>query len=135
MLEGTMPNVDENIVFQSLLKYRLQESVTTENVTVNLQLRPKNNHVGDSPDFILWLDVEFELFGQNVKVEVPIPVEAEKGGILGGALDDLRKFVDRRKHLIQVPMIVVAEQGFRTKEQTEQFPTRFTITQIPIRRI
>ena len=30
-------------------------------------------------------------------------------------------------------MLVIAEPGYDTKEQTESFPTRFAITQIPVK--
>src|SRR5213075_1012553 len=102
-----MPDVSESKVFAELLKYRLEGSVSNENVQVTVRLRPVDNHAGDSPDFLLWAEMEFEVFGQRVKVSVPIPVEAEKGGISGGALADLRKFVERRKHVPEIPMIVV----------------------------
>ncbi len=130
-----MPEVDEQKVFGDLLKYRLDGRVTSEHASVQLRLRPVDNHVGDSPDFLLWVELEFELFSQSVKLAVPIPVEAEKGGITGGALDDLRKFVDRGKHVIELPMIVVSESGYDTRTQVEQCATRFTICQVPVRRI
>ncbi len=81
------------------------------------------------------MEVRFELFGQPVKVVVPIPVEAEKGGIHGGALEDLRKLIERRKHMAEIPMIVVAESGYASKEQVKDLPTRFQISQVPIRRL
>ena len=130
-----MPKVDERKVFGELLKYRLDGCVTSEHASVQLRLRPVDNHAGDSPDFLLWVELEFELFSQPVRVAVPIPVEAEKGGIAGGALDDLRKFVDRRKHVIQIPMIVVSEAGYGSKRQLEQCTTEFTICQVPVRRL
>lgn len=130
-----MPKVDEQKVFGELLKYRLDGRVTSEHASVQLRLRPVDNHAGDSPDFLLWVELEFELFSQPVKLAVPIPVEAEKGGIAGGALDDLRKFVDRQRHVIELPMIVVSESGYDTRTQVEQCATRFTICQVPVRRI
>ncbi|MCX5676477.1 MAG: hypothetical protein NTX87_15865 [Planctomycetota bacterium] len=130
-----MPKVDEQKVYSELLKYRLAGCVTSEHTSIQLRLRPVDNHAGDSPDFLLWVELEFDLFSQPVKLAIPIPVEAEKGGIAGGALDDLRKFVDRRKHVIQIPMIVVSEAGYDTKQQTEQCETRFTIHQVPVRRL
>jgi len=130
-----MPKVDEQKVYSELLKYRLDGRVTSEHASIQLRLRPVDNHAGDSPDFLLWVELEFDLFSQPVKLAIPIPVEAEKGGIAGGALDDLRKFVDRRKHVIQIPMIVVSEAGYDTKQQTEQCETRFTIHQVPVRRL
>jgi hypothetical protein len=130
-----MPKVDEQRVFDALLKYRLDGRLTSEHASVQLRLRPVDNHAGDSPDFLLWVEVEFELFSQPVKLAVPIPVEAEKGGIAGGALEDLRKFVDRRKHVIQLPMMVVSEAGYDSKQQFEQCATEFTIYQVPVRRL
>jgi len=121
--------VDEQKVFTELLKYRLDGRVTSEHASVQLRLRPLDNHAGDSPDFLLWVELEFEIFSRPVKLAVPIPIEAEKGGIDGGALDDLRKFVDRRKHVIELPMIVVSEAGYASKTQLEQCATRFTISQ------
>ncbi len=130
-----MPDVDERKVFDALLKYRLEGRIASEHTSVQIRLCPVDNHVGDSPDFLLWVEVEFELFGQPVKLKVPIPIEAEKGGISGGALEDLRKFVDRRKHLIEIPMVVVSEAGYDSKEQVEQCTTKFTIRQVPVRRL
>ena len=130
-----MPKVDEQKVFGELLKYRLDGRVASEHVAVQLRLRPVDNHAGDSPDFLLWVELEFELFSQPVKVAVPVPIEAERGGIGGGALEDLRKFVDRQRHVIELPMIVVSEAGYASKTQLEQCATRFTIRQVPVRRI
>lgn len=130
-----MPKVDEQKVYAELLKYRLDGCVNSEHVSAKLRLRPVDNHAGDSPDFLLWVELEFELFSQPVKLAVPILVEAEKGGIAGGALDDLRKFVDRGKHVIELPMVVVSEAGYASKTQVEHCKTRFTISQVPVRRI
>jgi hypothetical protein len=130
-----MPKVDEQKVFGELLKYRLNGRITSEHASVQLRLRPVDNHAGDSPDFLLWVELEFELFSQPVRLAVPIPVEAEKGGIAGGALDDLRKFVDRGKHVIQLPMVVVSEAGYDSKQQSERCATEVTIYQVPVRRL
>ena len=130
-----MPDVDERKVFDALLKYRLEGRIESEHVSVQIRLRPVDNHAGDSPDFLLWVEVEFELFGQPVQLAVPIPVEAEKGGISGGALEDLRKFVERKRHVIRVPMVVVSEAGYDSKEQEELCATKFSIIQVPVRRL
>jgi hypothetical protein len=130
-----MPDVDESKVFDALLKYRLEGRIESGHVSVQIRLRPIDNHAGDSPDFLLWVEVQFELFGQPIQISVPIPVEAEKGGIYGGALEDLRKFVERRKHVIQVPMVVVSEAGYDSKEQEELCATKFSIIQVPVRRL
>jgi hypothetical protein len=131
--EGTMPSVDEDEVYSALLKYRLDRTISTDNGDLTVRLRPVDNRVADSPDFLLWVEVEFELFGKPIKIAVPLPVEAEKGGIAGGALDDLRKLVERRRHLLRLPMIVVSESGHATKDKSVDFPTNVTILQLPIR--
>jgi hypothetical protein len=68
-----------------------------------------------------------------LKVKIPIPIEAEKGGIYGGALEDLSEFVKRKKYFIELPMLVIAEKGYETIEKEEIFPVRFIINQIPVR--
>ncbi|MEX2287748.1 MAG: hypothetical protein WD648_11705 [Planctomycetaceae bacterium] len=130
-----MPDVDERKVFNALLRYRTRQKVLTEATNIEIEFRPVDNSVGDSPDFLLWLEVRFELFGQPVKVVVPIPVEAEKGGIHGGALEDLRKLIERRKHLAEIPMMVVSESGYDSMEQIKDLATRFQISQVPVRRL
>ena len=130
-----MPDVNEAAVYSSLLKHRLDCVMQTDAGAVRLQIRPVDNRVGDSPDFILWVEVEFDIFGKPVKLAVPMPVEAEKGGIYGGALDDLRKLVERRKHLLQLPMIVVSESGHASKEQSVDLPTNVTLIQVPVRNV
>jgi hypothetical protein len=42
---------------------------------------------------------------------------------------------DRQRHVIELPMIVVSESGYDTKTQGEQCATRFTICQVPVRRL
>lgn len=130
-----MPKVDEQKVYGELLKYRLEGEVASEHTSVRVRFRPVDNHAGDSPDFLLWVELEFELFNQPVKLAVPIPVEAEKGGIAGGAMDDLRKFVERGRHAIQLPMLVVSEAGYDSRQQVEHCATEVTIHQVPVRRI
>ena len=41
--------------------------------------------------------------------------------------------MERRRFPIEIPMLVVAETGFETTEQEEEFPVIFKIKQIPIR--
>ncbi len=130
-----MPDVDESRVFAALSQYRTQLTVEGPMGQIELEFRPVDNRVGDSPDFFLWVEIRFDLFGQPVRVTVPILVEAEKGGIYGGAMDDLRKFVERQKHKPEIPMLVVSESGFASKEQLESIVTQFIISQIPIRQL
>ena len=130
-----MPEVDEGKVFTALSRYRGQVSVQGPMGLIELEFRPVDNRVGDSPDFFLWVEIRFDLFGQPVRITVPILVEAEKGGIVGGALEDLRKFVERKKHIPEIPMLVVSESGYASKERLEALVTQFVISQIPIRQL
>src|SRR5688500_16205780 len=128
-----MPPVDESKVFNALLALRGGGIVQLGDQQLLVEVEPIDNHSGDSPDFLLWIKLTFAIFGQHVQVRLPIPVEAEKGGIDGGALDDLTKFLERRRHLFQVPMLVVAESGYDERTQECDVPTVITILQVPMR--
>lgn len=130
-----MPEVNVEKVYRALLKYKGKKAkINIEDAEICISLNPVDIHKVDSPDCLLWVEISLKLLGQDLKLRIPVPVEAEKGGIYGGALDDLRKFVERKKYPISTPMLVVAEAGYDTKEQQpELFPVQFTINQIPIR--
>jgi hypothetical protein len=128
-----MPEVNVKKVYNALLKYRGEAKMEVEDAKISLSLNPIDIHSIDSPDCLLWIDVSLKLFGQDLKIRVPIPVEAEKGGIYGGALEDLKKFIERKKYPLELPMLVIAEAGYDTKEQNETLPVRITINQIPVR--
>ena len=128
-----MPEVKERNVYSALLKCKGSQEISIGSATINISLNPMDIHDIGSPDIILWLEASIKLFGQHLNLKVPIPVEAEKGGIYGGALDDLRKFVERKKHIIEIPMLVVAEAGYDKLEENESFPVQFLVRQIPIR--
>ena len=127
-----MPKVNEGHVYDGLLRYSGEDRVRIGDAEIRLRLRPDDIHATDSPDCLLWIELSFRLFGQQVQLKVPIPVEAEKGGT-PGALEDLQKFVERGHYPIQMPMLVVAETGYETRRQKEKFPVEFTITQVPVR--
>lgn len=127
-----MPKVEEDKVFNSLLSLRGSGTVLVGDREIRLKIDPVDNHFGDSPDFILWLEIAFDAFGQELRLRVPIPVEAEKGGI-GAAMEDIDKFVERRRHLLQLPMLVVAEAGYDMRQESIDMPAQITISQIPIR--
>jgi len=128
-----MPEVTEKKVYNALLKYKGSGKIEIDGTEISLSLNPIDIHGIDSPDCLLWIDISLRLFGHDLNLKIPIPVEAEKGGIYGGALKDLKKFVERCKYPIELPMLVIAESGYETIEQKEAFPVRFTISQIPIR--
>jgi len=61
-------------------------------------------------------------------------VEGEKRGI-EEAMEDLDEFISRGNYPIEAPMLVIAEAGYDKREVKKDFPTRFIITQIPVRRL
>jgi hypothetical protein len=130
-----MPRVDESRVFNALLSYRLSGEMVSEGHSIHVKIEPDDTHAGDSPDFLLWVEVSLKLFGQFMRVRVPVPIEAEKGGIDGGALDDLRKFIDRRRCKVQLPMLVIAESGYDERLTERDLPADVTIVQIPVRAV
>ena len=128
-----MVRVKERDVYRSLLEYKgKSEPLKIGKAEVQVQLNPQDTHIGDSPDFILWLDVSVKIFAQNLRVRVPIPIEAESGG-LHDALEDFQKFVERENFPIQLPMLVVSSKGYANMEQKAKLKTCFNIKQIPVR--
>lgn len=128
-----MVRVKEEDVYAALLKYAGRgESFKIGKAEIQLSLKPQDIHIGDSPDFILWLEVSLKLFAQNLRVRVPIPVEAEEGGF-DKALEDLKKFIEREHYPLEIPMLVVAAKGYNALEQSGKLPVQFMIKQIPVR--
>ena len=130
-----MPEVNENKIFNALLNYKGAKTLKINEAEIDISLNPVDIHNVDSPDFLIWIDMSVKVFGQDLRVRFPIPVEAEKGGIRGGALEDLRKFIERGNYPIEIPMLVISESGFETKKLRETFIVDFTLSQIPVRLI
>lgn len=128
-----MVRVEEKDVYNALLECAGKgEPFKIGKAEVQVHLNPQDTHIGDSPDFILWLIVSMKIFAQNLKVRIPIPIEAEGRGI-NYALEDLEKFVKREHFPIELPMLVVASKGYDNKERTAKLPVYFKIKQIPAR--
>lgn len=129
-----MPEVEEHRIYEELLKLKGKaKAIMKDGREVTVSIDPIDNHFSDSPDFIIWIEVSFKVFGEDLTVRIPLPVEAEKGGIYGGALEDLGKFVQRKKHTIELPMLVIAESGFDDRQETSSLPVKFSLRQIPVR--
>lgn len=129
-----MPDVSEDDVYDALLKTcEGKTEFTLRRTHIVFSLSPMDIHNSDSPDFILWVDVSMKIFGQDLNLRIPLPVEAEKGGIYGGALEDLQKYIEREHYKIELPMLVVSESGYENKEEKAKISTRIQITQVPIR--
>lgn len=129
-----MPEIKESEIYNALLKYKGKKTLKIGDAEVILSLNPRDIHKKDRPDSILWIEMTLKLFGQKFDVRLPIPIEGEKIG-LKDAIEDLDAFVERERYIIEIPMIVVSEAGYDKKEVMKKFPTRFTVKQIPIRRI
>lgn len=128
-----MPSVEERTVSAALIKYKGTKEFDIGDAHITLSLNPVDVHDMDSPDFIFWVELSMRIFGQDMKLRIPLPFEAEKGGIYGGALEDLRKFVEREHYPIELPMLVVAESGYENAVEKHHVPVNFSITQVPIR--
>ena len=129
-----MPVVSEEEVYKALLRYSGEGTAQIGDTEVRLRLRPVDVHNLGRPDAILWVEISFKVFGQTMSLRVPLPVEAEKNGI-DEAMEDLDAFAEREKFPLAMPMLVVAEAGYQTREERRHLPVDFTIRQIPIRRL
>jgi hypothetical protein len=128
-----MTGVSEWEVFAALRKCAGESSsfLVGEETPVRVKLEPMDLHVGDSPDCVLWVTVELRVFQQDVRLRVPVLVEAEKAG-LKAAREDLEKFSSRGNHPLEVPMLVVSEAGYLSQEERVQLATRVRIRQLPV---
>lgn len=130
-----MPEVKEEEVYSALLNFRGKSKVVKiGKAEIISSLTPENTHKLGRPDSILWIEISLRLFRQNLRIKVPIPVEAEKHGI-GDAMEDLEDFIKRSKYPIEMPMLVIAQAGYEKREERRTFPVKFIITQVPIRRL
>ena len=128
-----MVGVKEKEVHNALLKCAGKgDPFNIGKAEIQMSLQPQDIHIGDSPDFILWLEVSLRLFSQNLRVKIPIPIEAEGKGIYK-ALEDLEKFIERGNYPLEIPMLVVATKGYDALEQPGKLPVNFMIKQIPVR--
>ncbi|MHA1169963.1 MAG: hypothetical protein ACTSRU_19210 [Candidatus Hodarchaeales archaeon] len=129
-----MPEVREQDVYKALLKSKGEGQTKVGKTEIRISLNPVDIHSIGRPDNILWFESTFEIFGQSLRISIPIPIEAEKNGI-DDAIEDLDGFVERKKYYIEIPMLVIAEAGYAKREEIRSFPTKFLVSQIPIRRL
>jgi len=103
---------------------------------VDLKIEVHDNHRGDSPDAVLVLTVALRHPRlPALAVRVPIPVEGEMAGI-SAAREDLRKFADRERFPIQLPMLVLGGSGSASHASAEvRLKTMVSIDMIPYRQI
>lgn len=129
-----MPEVREEEIYKALLEFKGEGKVVIGKAEALLSLIPQDTHKHDRPDSILWVDIVLRLFGQEFKLRVPIPIEGQKNSI-DEAMDDLNEFVKRRRYPIEIPMLVITEAGYAKREEYRDFPTKFILTQFPVRRL
>ena len=129
-----MPEVKENDIYGALLRFKGEKRGNIGKAEIVLSLTPEDIHKFERPDSVLWINISLKIFEQNLKVRIPVPVEAEKRGI-DDAMEDLEEFIKRGKYPIELPMLVIAEAGYGKREERRTFPVRFMVTQVPIRRL
>jgi hypothetical protein len=129
-----MPEVREKEVHKSLLKLKGEKTISIGKTEILVSLNPVDVHGVGRPDHILWFESTMKIFGQSLELRIPIPIEDEKNGI-DEAIEDLNAFVERKKYNIEIPMLVISEAGYAKREELRNFPTKFLISQIPVRRL
>jgi len=127
-----MTRVQEEDVQDALLRYTGEGSVSIGEGNVTIEIDSKDIHTVDSPDCIFQIIITYELFGDEMRVELPLPVEAEATG-LDSAREDLKKLIERENYIPEFPMLVVAESSYGNDiEQVDQ-TVEYHIRQIPER--
>jgi len=72
------------------------------------------------------------MFSEQFRVKIPLPVEAEAAG-LDHAKEDLEKFIQRENYIAELPMLIVAEKGFDSDEESVKQRVSYNLEQIPER--
>lgn len=129
-----MTRVDENDVADALLKFEGSDTAEVGELDVTVSIDVDNIYAFDSPDCIFKIDLEYKLFGQEMKVSVPLPVEAEASG-LDAAVEDLDKLIERKNYVPYFPMLVVAEGGSGQVVVEKSQSIKYTLRQVPLRRL
>ena len=127
-----MVRVREEQVWKAIKRCAGATSLEVGNAKIRMSLQPRDVHREDCPDFLLWLEVDLRIFAQELRVRIPIPIEAEAGGI-DDALEDLEKFIKRGHYPLEIPFLVVAASGYHSTKQEGRLLTHFTLKQIPER--
>jgi len=107
-----------------------------ENSKINIFLEDvevvPNYKLKDSPDFVLKVRLKLSFLSQDLYMEIPLPIELEKGGIYQ-ALEDLRKFVEREKFYLTLPMLIVSDKNSVIRKEERKMKTYFELIQVPYR--
>lgn len=133
--EMKLTKIKEEKVHKAILdQIAGEESIEISDTEINLEIDSIDVHGKDSPDIILWINVSFEIFNRKQDLRIPLPVEAEAGGI-SSAVEDLDKFVDRNNYEMELPMPVIGGKGTSSKKIKKPMPVTYRLSQIPERYI
>lgn len=127
-----MTRVHEEDVHDALLRYAGAETVEIGDGEVDIEITPIDIHTIDSPDSIIWVKLNLEMFSERFRVKIPLPVEAEAAG-LDHAKEDLEKFIQRENYIADLPMLIVAEKGFDSDKESVKQRVSYNLEQIPER--
>lgn len=127
-----MTRVHEEDVHDALLRYAGEETVEIGDGEVDIEITPVDIHTIDSPDSIIWVKLNIEMFSERFRVKIPLPVEAEAAG-LDHAKEDLEKFIQRENYIAELPMLIVAEKGFDSDDESVKQRVSYNLEQIPER--
>jgi hypothetical protein len=123
-------------IIDGTAKARITPMAAEHAYDVELKLEVHDNHRRDSPDAVL--DITVTLRHPRLPVmtlRVPIPIEGEVAG-LGAAKEDLRKFAQRERFPIQLPMLVVGGVGSASHSSDEvRIKAKVSIDMIPYRQV
>ncbi len=109
----------------------------------NMEVKYINYSAGGKgcPDSLLVLNIRMPVLDQQVSVQVPVLVEAEKAG-MDAAMMDLKNFCERSmkgalegggSSFIEIPMLVVTEKPKRgEKEVRKELSVVFKIREIKV---
>lgn len=112
------------------------KNATASTYEIRILSEVHDNHFCDSPDVILWLNIEIIHPKLPIlKLRIPVPMEGERAGI-GAAMEDLRKFSEREHFPLKLPMLVVGGDGNPARSsQMTKVPAKFEIAQVPYRTV
>ena len=115
---------------------RVTPQVAEHAYDVDVGLEVQDNHRRDSPDVVLHLSVVIRHpLLPKMNLRIPIPIEGEVAGI-GAAREDLRKFAERERFPVHLPMLVVGGSG-NIQHSTDEvrLKAKVAIDMVPYRRI
>lgn len=129
---------DEGDLHDAIEKLRGEWVLKTDWGPVHLAFRPMRIGYGSArgtPDELLVVGLSFALFGEQLRLQAPILLEAEVKAGLDGALDDLKKFSQRscageQESHIELPMLVAGRRR-RTRSVDAVLQARIDIREVP----